>query len=378
MLSHTIRRMTGRSTPLYVVCSPCRCVGKTLVSRLLAEFHVLDGRPVAAFDLADEGPQLADYLPSLTTIADIGDMRGQMALFDRLIDNDDGAKIIDVSHRAFKNFFTVVREIGFSEEARRRCIEPRVLFILDADPKSVEAHASLQRSFVPPSLLPVRNQIAAGAKRDDAAPAIAGIAPATLDIPLLGFSLRALIDRQSFSFSEFWKVTPADLADALVDELQDWMERVFLQIRELERSITGEEAPARVAAPRSRRPRAADRRRFEEALPTGSAWRQDMDRAAGGRHTTDIPEPLRKFAPKKMRRSDGDPLDQSGDAIVAKLRTAGGRLRAAEDRIDQLEAEIEQVHARAVRAETWLEVIRKEIEERLIAPAAAGRPKPVP
>jgi hypothetical protein len=63
--------MTDQTTPLYVVCSPCRRVGKTLVSRLLTEFYVVNDRPVAAFDLADEGPQLADYLPGITTIADI-------------------------------------------------------------------------------------------------------------------------------------------------------------------------------------------------------------------------------------------------------------------------------------------------------------------
>ena len=61
----TQRVMNDKTTPLYVVCSPCRGVGKTLVSRLLTEFYVLDDRPVAAFDLADEGPQLADYLPAI-------------------------------------------------------------------------------------------------------------------------------------------------------------------------------------------------------------------------------------------------------------------------------------------------------------------------
>ena len=94
--------MTDKTTPLYVICSPCRRVGKTLVSRLVAEFYVVNDRPVAAFDLADEGPQLADYLPGITTIADIGDTRGQMAFFDRLIADDVGARIVDLSHRVFK------------------------------------------------------------------------------------------------------------------------------------------------------------------------------------------------------------------------------------------------------------------------------------
>ena len=54
----------GRKTrPLYVVCSPIRGVGKTLVSRLLTEMHFIDEEPVTAFDLADEGPQMVDFLP---------------------------------------------------------------------------------------------------------------------------------------------------------------------------------------------------------------------------------------------------------------------------------------------------------------------------
>src|SRR5882757_4114470 len=264
--------MTGKTIPLYVVCSPCRCVGKTLVARLLTEFYALADRPVAAFDLADEGPQLTDYLPNLATVADISDLRGQMAFFDRLIDDSDGAKIVDVSHRVFNNFCAVVREIGFSEEARRRSIEPRVLFIGGQDPKSpkspksTEAYETLQRSFTPASLVPVRNQIATGELSDDAAPT--DMALTALDIPLLGFSLRALIDRQAFLFSELWRAAPAPLPDAGRAELLDWMEGVFLQFRELARSVTGEEIPTQVAAPRSRRHAATDHRQVREARST--------------------------------------------------------------------------------------------------------------
>jgi len=155
--------MTDQTTPLYVVCSPCRRVGKTLVSRLLTEFYVVNDRPVAAFDLADEGPQLADYLPGITTIADISDTRGQMAFFDRLIADDVGARIVDLDCRVFKIFFAVVQEIGFFEEARHRSIEPLILFIIDPDPKSAKAYAVLRHQLSQASLLPVRNQIEAAA-----------------------------------------------------------------------------------------------------------------------------------------------------------------------------------------------------------------------
>jgi hypothetical protein len=224
--------MTGKTTPLYVVCSPCRRVGKTLVSRLLAEFYVTNNRPVAAFDLADEGPQLADYLPGITTIADIADTRGQMAFFDRLIAADVGARIIDLSHRVFKNFFTVVEEISFFEEARRRSIEPLILFIIDPDPKSAKAYGILRHQISQASLLPVRNQVKT-TETSHARPN-ANIAPTSHDIPLLTFPLKAVIDRQSFSFSRPWGTSPADPPVFLKDELSRWVERVFFQFHTLE------------------------------------------------------------------------------------------------------------------------------------------------
>jgi hypothetical protein len=226
--------MTDKTTPLYVVCSPCRRVGKTLVSRLLTEFYVVNDRPVAAFDLADEGPQLADYLPDITTIVDISDTRGQMAFFDRLIADDVGARIIDLDRRVFKNFFTVVQELRFFEEARHRSIEPLILFIIDPDPKSAKAYAMLRHHLSQASLLPVRNQIEAAAMPYGDAPPKVNIAPTSLDIPLLGFPLRALIDRQSFSFSRPRGTSPADLPVSLKHELSRWVERVFFQFRVLE------------------------------------------------------------------------------------------------------------------------------------------------
>jgi predicted nucleic acid-binding Zn-ribbon protein len=48
------------------------------------------------------------------------------------------------------------------------------------------------------------------------------------------------------------------------------------------------------------------------------------------------------------------------------------QLRAAEERINQLEGEIQFFRERAARAERWLQTIQKEIEEKLIAPRSAS------
>jgi len=368
------RGMTGKVTPLYVVCSPCRCVGKTLVSRLLTEFYVLGGRPVAAFDLADEGPQLTDYLPRLASIADIGDIRGQMAFFDRLIASDSCANVIDLSHRSFKHFFTIVEEIGFFQEALRHSIEPLILFIIDPDPKSPEAYARFRGKFTEAaSLLPVRNWADSSQMSDREAPSSVGMIPASLYIPPLGFSLRALIDRLAFSFCELWRAKPDSISDALDDELQGWAEGIFSQFRSLELALGCEDTSTQFAAGGSRRSQSAHRRQSDVSSPSSDPGRY-VNSAAIGQRPTDVPYEVLRFAPKKIRNEDFA-IDRHGEAIVDILQGAGRRLGVAEDRINELEAEITRTQDRADRAEALLQLVEKEIQERLVEPAAARRSK---
>jgi hypothetical protein len=230
-----------RTTPLYIICSPQRCVGKTLLARLLAEFYLIDGRPVAAFDLADEGPQLADFLPRCTTIADISDAPGQMALFDQIIADRQATKIIDLSHRTFKDFFTIAEKIGFFEEARRQGIEPLILFMIDPGPKSAKAYTILRRWCSEASLLPVRNQIVAKGIPYCAVFPNESSVSVSLEMPVLGSSLKPLVDQQSFSFAQFWRTTPISLPARLDDELRAWIKRIFLQFREIELWLICEE-----------------------------------------------------------------------------------------------------------------------------------------
>ncbi len=342
--------MIGRPTPLYIVCSPCRGVGKTLLARLLTELHALDERPVEAFDLADEGPQLADYLPQFTTLTKIRDVAGQMEFFERLISDHNGTTIIDVSHRAFEQFFTVVHEIDFFQEARRHGIEPLILFITDPDTRASKAYTVLRQRFVEASLLPVYNQVDAPAPSDHSIAPEAGVLPPVLEIPRLGFALQVLVDRPAFSFCEFWRAPPPDLPAALDDALREWIEGVFLQLRAIALSLGCEGPAMRMGRP--------------QKIPH---WRR-----SDARLPSDVPEAVRTFAPRK-RRSDDVVMDQSAGTVIDLLRKAGRELRVAEDRISALETEIEHFQQRAVRAEAWLTRLRREIEDKLIAPAAASR-----
>jgi hypothetical protein len=99
------------------------------------------------------------------------------------------------------------------------------------------------------------------------------------------------------------------------------------------------------------------------------------------------------FAPKQTSPDRDDPLDQVGRTLMTMVQQAANsskenveravsmahklsiQLRAAEDRISQLEGEVERLQTRASRAEQWLGAIKNEIEEKLIAPMEANRPE---
>ena len=121
-----------------------------------------------------------------------------------------------------------------------------------------------------------------------------------------------------------------------------------------------------------------------------------MESVAMSEHRADTPEQVRKFVPKEWPNSYGAQVEEVGQAIVRKVQRAADlstencdramalahklsmQLRAAEDRINQLEAEVELLRDRAVRAERWLQTIQKEIEEKLIAPRSGNATEQAP
>jgi septal ring factor EnvC (AmiA/AmiB activator) len=91
------------------------------------------------------------------------------------------------------------------------------------------------------------------------------------------------------------------------------------------------------------------------------------------------------FAPVPQRPSSSDALDNAGQNVLTLLQQAADiseqnsqhaldiahklsvQLRAAEDRIKDLEAELFQCQSRADRAERWLHQISAEIKKRFFS-----------
>ena len=215
-----------------IVASPRPRVGKTLLARLLTDFHLQEGRAVAAFDLnAGEGT-LAQFLPEHVTRSAIDDIKGQMALFDRLIADDGTTKIVDLGHASFEPFFALAHQFGFAEEARSRGIAPAVLYLLTPDRTSVEAYRSLRSRLSEAMLVPVHNEILGAAQYRDKY-GLMGSATAVVRLPVLAPSLRKYVETPPFSFADSRLAVALDEPIDVNIELQRWLRRIYLEFRKL-------------------------------------------------------------------------------------------------------------------------------------------------
>ncbi|MGO4711086.1 hypothetical protein [Bradyrhizobium sp. 2TAF24] len=211
-------------TPVYIVCATRPFVGKTLLSRLLTEFLLLQQREVVAFDINEKEPSLIDFLPDVTETADVMNTFGKMQLMDRLIINDDIGKVVDLGFHAYDEFFRMSEEIGFIKEASRRGVDVIVMFIADSDRMSGANFARLRRTFPTAAIVPVDNE-----------QVLHGEPPAsydgldTLHIRALPPFLKTYVDRRNFSFTGFLRQDTDSSS-----ELNQWIRRSYIAFRDIE------------------------------------------------------------------------------------------------------------------------------------------------
>jgi hypothetical protein len=217
-----------QQTQLYIIASRHPRVGKTLLTRLLIEFLRISGRPLVGYDLDPREPALASWFPNLVWPVDIADTRGQMALFDRILADHWRTTVIDLGGGLFDQFFEVMAQIGFEDEARHRLIQPIVLFITDAAPFTAQTYADLRRQLEHTIFVPVHNEAASFMMiAKDFPPSSPKYE--TIRIPRLSPIVRGLIDRPGFSFGTYMSRQPGGPT-----EVHSWIGQIFAEFRELE------------------------------------------------------------------------------------------------------------------------------------------------
>ncbi len=219
---------------VFIVASPRPATGKTFLARLLTDFLRMDGGAVEAFEINPGDIALSDHLPGLATRSDLGSTQAQIALFDRIILADGVARIVDLGHTAFEQFFTIIEQIEFVEAAAHRRLETIILFAADPHPVSVNVYAKLRLRFPKALVVPVFNEgILKGRRLRDQFP-FTRAAAVPLQIPALPPALRLHAERSGHSFVDFNSQLPMAVPLGPAFELRSWTKRTFLEFRELE------------------------------------------------------------------------------------------------------------------------------------------------
>jgi hypothetical protein len=173
-------------------------------------------------------PALAGRFPHLVWPVDITETLGQMELFDRLIADNSRTQIVDLGYAPFEQFFGVLNEIGFVPEARRRLIEPIVLFVTDPAPATVSIYAELRHRLPGATFVPVHNELVSVMFEKEDFPATRSEC-SLIYIPRLSPIVRGVIDRPSFSFATYMTSQPGGPT-----EVHQWIAQIFTAFRDLE------------------------------------------------------------------------------------------------------------------------------------------------
>jgi hypothetical protein len=228
-LTDTFASETNGPAPVFIVCSPRPRVGKTLVARLVLDFHLYTGRPVLPFDANPNDPVLSDYFESESV--SVADTRGQMELFDQLIVADGVAKVVDVASDQFDTFFEVMHKIDFAGEAEQAGIPIVILYVVEDHVRSADAYRRLVERFSDVMLVPVHNELTESYS-DQSMPHPPVSAPA-IHIPPLPPYLDGVIRRRGFSFAHHL-LRGAEQTT----QLDRWAARPFVAFHELQMRLT--------------------------------------------------------------------------------------------------------------------------------------------
>lgn len=215
--------------PVFIVCSPRPRVGKTLVARLVLDFHLYTGRPVLPFDANPNDPVLSDYFESESV--SVQDTRGQMELFDQLIVTDGIAKVVDVAADQFEAFFDVMQKIDFAAEADRHGIPVVILYVAEDHVRSADAYRKLVDRFPEAILVPVHNELTESYGEDSLTHPPVSVPP--IRIPPMPPYIDGVVRRRGFSFAHHLRRTSAQPT-----QLDRWAARPFVALHELQMRLS--------------------------------------------------------------------------------------------------------------------------------------------
>jgi len=223
-----------RRTLVFFVCSPHPRTGVTTAARLLTDYYLSRGVAVEGFDTDSREPCYAMYFPGLSQVVDIGDIKGQISLFDRLLVPDETPKVVDVWSRCYDRLFSIIAEIGFFEEAARLGVQPILLFQADATESAARNALLLNTTWPDLWITIIQNEGAAPLAAEAIEVLSRYPARGKILIPRLEAPIAKSLENFELSLSTFLQEPPRDMSIVVRAALKAWLAPIFTQFQSFE------------------------------------------------------------------------------------------------------------------------------------------------
>jgi hypothetical protein len=231
-----------RNTFAYIVCSAVGRVGKTLTARLIIDYFLSDERPPRAFDSNHFDPELAGVFPNQTEVVDLTTTRGQMALFDALVEPDQAPKVVDLWHNSYELFFHKAQELEFFEEAWGRGVEPVVVLLADEKERFRRDIRTLAGGFRGIKIVLVHNQGTTRLGDEAVSPKPFTLAHSIIVLPDLDLVVRRAIDEGNILIDRLIRQPSSDVSFIIQSRIRVLLGPFFDQFESLERKLILENA----------------------------------------------------------------------------------------------------------------------------------------
>jgi len=226
-----------RSTFAFIVCSPIGRVGKTLTARLVVDYFLSDDRRPLAFDTNHFDPGLMAAFPKLTCVVDLTSTRGQMALFDALVQPDHVPKVVDLWHNSYDLFFRQAHDLGFFTEAWERGIEPVLLLMTDEKERFSREIRDLAADFRGVKVVVVHDQGTTTLPETAINPRPASLAHHVLVVPEIDLVVRRFIDEEKVLLDRLIRDPSSEISFVIQSRIRALLGPFFDQVESLERKL---------------------------------------------------------------------------------------------------------------------------------------------
>ncbi len=220
--------MSGRAF-IFLACAPNARAGVSTTARVLSDYYLAGRRSFIGFDTDPHEPDYAHRFGERAKSVDLASVKDQIAMIDRLLGDDEDPKIVDLWSRSFDRFFQLAREIDFFAEARRKNIEPVILYHADASGASPAAAFRLASEFPDVQTILVHNEGAAPFEGDEQAALNRFPGHRRFILHALDPTLRAALADPALSLSYFLLDPPPHMSIVVRAGLRAWLTPIFTQ-----------------------------------------------------------------------------------------------------------------------------------------------------